>query len=214
MSSMTKYPDDTAHKVLMTAMSMFGTEGVDAVSLRRINTESGTANTSAVHYYFSNKDGLVQAIIDFLHEKIWHPALVELQDLVAEEPDLRTVLEVGMWPGKQVLLKESWGIDAQSFCFQVITGLRNDYRLAFKKITDPQVTLMIRALRELLPEISEETLKQRIKFLMTEALVGHWTRTRIMHAVGLPNWTERIEQIYYDEYIDYTMGGLLAPSSR
>ena len=74
MSSMTKYPDDTAHKVLMTAMSMFGTEGVDAVSLRRINTESGTANTSAVHYYFSNKDGLVQAIIDFLHEKIWHPA--------------------------------------------------------------------------------------------------------------------------------------------
>ena len=63
--------EDTRLRILMTAMAMFSEDGIDAVTLRSINTSAGCSNTGAVHYHFCNKDGLIQAIIDFLQKKIW-----------------------------------------------------------------------------------------------------------------------------------------------
>ena len=77
----------------MTAMAMFSEDGIDAVTLRSINTSAGCSNTGAVHYHFCNKDGLIQAIIDFLQKKIWQPAFDELNVLLAQDPRLREILD-------------------------------------------------------------------------------------------------------------------------
>jgi len=49
--------------ILTVAEQLFGQKGYEGVSLREISAASGSANHSAVNYYFTNKDGLVDAII-------------------------------------------------------------------------------------------------------------------------------------------------------
>lgn len=60
-------------KIMITAEQLFGEHGCDAVSLNEINKAAGQRNTSALHYYFGSKDGLLEAII------LTHYAEVEAQ---------------------------------------------------------------------------------------------------------------------------------------
>jgi AcrR family transcriptional regulator len=55
-------PDPRA-KILDTAERLFAAHGIDAVSLREIANGAGQKNTSAAHYYFKDKQGLVAALI-------------------------------------------------------------------------------------------------------------------------------------------------------
>jgi AcrR family transcriptional regulator len=55
----------TKIRLLMTAERLFGTRGIDAVSLREIASEADAANTHAVQYHFGSKDGLMSAIFQY-----------------------------------------------------------------------------------------------------------------------------------------------------
>ena len=48
---------------MQTAETLFARTGIDAVSLNEINKVAGQRNTSAIHYHFGNKEGLIQAIV-------------------------------------------------------------------------------------------------------------------------------------------------------
>ena len=49
--------------LMLKAQELFARKGIDAVSLNEINKAAGQRNTSALHYHFGNKDGLIAAII-------------------------------------------------------------------------------------------------------------------------------------------------------
>jgi AcrR family transcriptional regulator len=51
------------HKIMITAEQLFGQRGIDAVSLNEINKAAGQRNTSALHYHFGSKSGLLEAIM-------------------------------------------------------------------------------------------------------------------------------------------------------
>jgi AcrR family transcriptional regulator len=53
----------TRSALLITAERLFGTYGIDAVSLLAIVRESGQGNKNAVQYHFGSKDGLIRAIV-------------------------------------------------------------------------------------------------------------------------------------------------------
>ena len=62
--------DDATRKALVVAaFRLFAMEGVGAVSLRRITASAGAANQSAIHYHFSNRLGLVRAVLDHVNDK-------------------------------------------------------------------------------------------------------------------------------------------------
>jgi len=68
-SSPTAEPDSqssagTREKLLLAAEALFATEGVDGVSMRRINRAAGQQNASALHYHFGSRRDLVAAIIN------------------------------------------------------------------------------------------------------------------------------------------------------
>ena len=197
----------------MTAMAMFSEDGIDAVTLRSINTSAGCSNTGAVHYHFCNKDGLIQAIIDFLQKKIWQPAFAELNVLLAQDPSLREILETALWPDRRILFEERWGVDATSFCFEISTGSHENYRSALKKIYAPHFDLLYETLNKRLKDLPEAALKQRVKFLFSEVMVGHWARTRVQRTL-LIEWSKVSQEIYFNDYIDFAIGGLLAPCSN
>jgi len=49
--------------LMLKAQELFASKGIDAVSLNEINKAAGQRNTSALHYHFGNKQGLISAII-------------------------------------------------------------------------------------------------------------------------------------------------------
>lgn len=54
----------SADAILDAAETLFGRHGTEGVSLRQIAVAAGSANHSAVQYYFSNKDGLMRGIFE------------------------------------------------------------------------------------------------------------------------------------------------------
>jgi AcrR family transcriptional regulator len=202
-------PESTRQTILLTALKLFHDEGIDAVKLLRISAESGSANTAAVHYYFKNKDGLVQAILDFLDANIWSPAYQQLEDVLVGEPDIREVLYVGLWPSNRIAFDFSWGADAQSVMFHIATGANSEYRHALDTITAPQQSLFRDAVRALVPELSDDVFEARWNFVLTGATFGLHASTRLLRLEE--GWTLASEKKYVDYMLDYVVGGLTGP---
>jgi AcrR family transcriptional regulator len=91
---MTEPPNPAAYGVdtqsrrqllIKTASQLFAQKGIDAVSLNEINKAAGQRNTSAMHYHFGSKEGLVQAII-YEHYAAIDEQINELLDLWEARP--------------------------------------------------------------------------------------------------------------------------------
>lgn len=63
-----RLPETTKHVIVQTALHMFAQHGIDGVSLSELRTASGQNNRSAIHYHFGNKEGLLDAVTDYLGE--------------------------------------------------------------------------------------------------------------------------------------------------
>lgn len=59
----TKDPQNRRQLLMRTAEALFAEKGIDNVSLNQINKAAGQRNTSALHYHFGNKKGLIDAIV-------------------------------------------------------------------------------------------------------------------------------------------------------
>jgi len=89
-------PSVAALKIVVAAERLFAQHGIDGVSLRQIATAAGSANNSAVHYYFGSKRGLIVAIFRYRL-----PQLINERRLLAarsDPDDLRSQLEAHFLP--------------------------------------------------------------------------------------------------------------------
>ncbi len=55
--------DATRERLLRTAERLLAEHGIDGVSLREITRESGARNVRAIQYHFSDRDGLIRAVL-------------------------------------------------------------------------------------------------------------------------------------------------------
>ena len=90
--------DQVAHtraRLLRAGERLFAERGIHQVRLREINALAGQRNSSALHYHFGSRDGLVEAILAE-HQRAMdvevRPALDEL--VAAAEPTVRDVVAV------------------------------------------------------------------------------------------------------------------------
>ncbi len=61
--SSTARPITGRDRLLDAAEKLMAERGTAAVSLREINAEAGQRNTSAIHYHFENRQGLIAAVV-------------------------------------------------------------------------------------------------------------------------------------------------------
>jgi AcrR family transcriptional regulator len=202
--------ESTRQSILLTALKLFHDDGIDAVKLLRISAESGSGNTAAVHYYFKNKDGLIGGILDFLDANVWQPAYQQLEEVLTDEPDIREVLYVGLWPSNRIAFDFPWGADAQSVMFHIATGANSEYRHALDTITGPQQSLFRDAVRALVPVLSDDVFDVRWNFVLTGATFGLHASTRLLRLEE--GWTLASEKKYVDYMLDYVVGGLSGPA--
>ena len=86
----------TGRKLVQTAEALFAAHGIAGVSLRQISADSGSANSSSVHYHFGTKEALVEAIFAFrLPELLQRRALLKAR---CDPEDLRSRLEGHLLP--------------------------------------------------------------------------------------------------------------------
>src|SRR4051794_8892570 len=90
--------EPTQVRLLDAAERLIGERGVDAVSLRAINTEAGS-NVAAAHYHFGSKEALVRAVLDRRMSVLAEERFVRLAPLEsAPEPAPRALAEVIVGP--------------------------------------------------------------------------------------------------------------------
>jgi len=83
-------------QLVLTAERLYAQHGLDGVPLRRIGTEAGMANKSAVQYHFGTKEGLIQAILLNRLEHLTRRR--QLLEARAPADDLRRVVEAHQLP--------------------------------------------------------------------------------------------------------------------
>ena len=74
---------DTREKLILVAIQMFAEQGFSGVSMRNINSAAGTRNSSAVHYHFGSKMGIIEAVMEKLNAQL-RPIFDQVTDSLDE----------------------------------------------------------------------------------------------------------------------------------
>ena len=157
----------TRERILRAAEALFAERGIDAVSLREI-TAAANANTASLHYHFGSKEALLAEIFSSRALPIAERRL-ELLDRVGRDKKGRPVLEDVL----RAFLRPALEVPAgpQGAAFVLLRA-----RLAFEpadirrtvlgKAFDASSKKFIEALREALPDLTEDRLHWRFHFLL------------------------------------------------
>ncbi|CAN5700524.1 hypothetical protein BH10ACT9_BH10ACT9_01420 [soil metagenome] len=82
--------NETRTNLLSAAEQLFATRGVDGVSLREIARSAGAKNVTAVQYHFTDRDGVLRAILD-KHLPAVDERRHALLDAAESDPSLRVL---------------------------------------------------------------------------------------------------------------------------
>lgn len=216
MNTTSRTRADTRHNLILSALHLFSEQGIDAVSMRTINSDAGARNASAVHYHFGSKQGIIEAVIEFIREELDAfrlPALTDLEARVGagDPPTCREVMWAAFQPYRQLGAKPGHGRAAIRFLAMLQTHMSEDIREALMD-RDPQETahrfdaLLARAL----PELSAEVRRSRYIYAWTLMVQGFAGTGSWEHApfgyLRAPSG-----DIALMRFFDYLVGGLEAP---
>lgn len=94
--------ESTRRLLVCAALELFSRHGIEAVTMAKVRDTVGVGNRSVIHYYFQNKAGLVQAVLDEVNA-LFAPLQAEaLQELLAIQseraPTVREIVGIGFAP--------------------------------------------------------------------------------------------------------------------
>lgn len=115
---------ETRESLLRAAERLFAQQGVDGVRVREINQLAGQRNSSALHYHFGSRDGLLAAIRARHRQPIEdrRAALLDALERDGRTDDLRALVETFVIPFSAELATES-GRDYMRILPQIVGRL-------------------------------------------------------------------------------------------
>ncbi|MEH6593821.1 MAG: TetR/AcrR family transcriptional regulator [Halioglobus sp.] len=153
--------------ILETAERLFAERGIENVSLNEINKTAGQKNTSALHYHFSNRQGLLYAILD-QHSDELRPKIVarlgKLERVTDGTPDPLDFVSAYIGPYVQKLGN--------------VRGVRFLQIMAMMLTSDPSRAVVLRDTE------TTEDLRPRIQALMNRFLIDLSQEERNMRALS------------------------------
>ncbi|MET0239493.1 MAG: helix-turn-helix domain-containing protein [Sphingobium sp.] len=197
--------------LLDTAEQLIAEHGIGGVSLREIAAAAGQKNNSAVHYYFKDKQGLVDALIADRIAKV-----EEARSAIVEEAGDLTRYDAGallrmMWQPMLDLCTQRGGAWVIQFHLSYhLSSLQN--RTQLHPITaDPDhhqaSSKLLQALRANYPQLHIEQLRYRLGLIF----MMFWTAVS-RHDLALKN-ADLAEQRHFslDELVRMAIAALGAP---
>ncbi len=198
----------TRELLILTAERLFAEHGIDAVSLRQINTEAGQRNLSATHYHFGSKEALIGIIYDFRMERVNRRRMAFLSRLEVEKrlDDIHALVEAVVTPIVEEVTGDDSGAHYIRFLAQVIghPQLRLD-QLWTSRHADG-LSRIVHQLRSALPQLPAAVYSLRIG-LMWEQIIHALADQDLLRE----NAGQTSHALFISNLIDVVASGLMAP---
>lgn len=160
------------------AERLFGTHGVEAVSLRDIVRAAGHKNESAVHYHFGSKSKLVDAVIAERLKHIEARRVVMLGAIEADRAttDVKRLMGAFVEPLADEVLTAPGGEDYIRFLAQAITRPGFDIVEHIAKLGLRGMIGVTRHLRALNPRVPLELqkMRERMAIIAVVTAIAGW----------------------------------------
>lgn len=206
---------DTKTNLVLSALQLFADEGIDAVSMRTINSAAGARNASAVHYHFGSKLGIIEAIIEFIRAELDAHRLPALEALEAraasgDTPSAREVLWAAFRPYHLLSRTEGHGRAALRFLARLQTDANADIQSLLNRDAHDIARRFDNLLAGALPQLPEAVRRARYLYAWTLIVQGFAGRFSWEHTafgdLRPPTGEEGLLRFF-----DYVAGGLEAP---
>ncbi len=202
----------TREALLLAGERLFAENGIDAVSLRQINTAAGQRNSSAAHYHFGSKDALVRAIFDYRMERVNRNRQTQLTAALTGHDGalpVRQIVATLVYPIVDEIKDSQGGSFYIRFLSQAIGHPQSGTSHYSESLLADAAHSAYAQLRLALPAIPEPILGQRFG-LMWEMIIhalADRERGSQLHA-----HTQHIEpDLFIHNLIDTASGALTAP---
>lgn len=202
---------DTRTRLLLTALKLYSNEGLHAVSLRRISTESGSKNSAAMHYHFENKLGVIRALVEMISRELTAIA-TEIAPAKKSPRSIRTACREILKPLVLLPKRNAWGLDAVRFLSRMVSEGDKAIAALVSEFYSPFFTRLDKALARELPQLPADVRKLRLMFISTNVLHGVSEAAWLQHS-PLGDLSQFDEDTLLEHLIDYLIGGLSAPSA-
>lgn len=146
---------------------LFARKGVDRVRLREINELAGQRNSSALHYHFGSRDGLVLAILRRHQDDVDAEVARQLDQWEQEghQPDVREIAAAVVRPEAEKLGSPS-GRDFLRIVPSVVPGLSATLRKGRAEPLTPQTRRVLDLFEARIGELPSELRRERLVVYM------------------------------------------------
>ena len=199
---------DTRERLLLTALHLYATEGLHAVSLRRISTAAGSRNSAAMHYHFRNKTGVVQALMEMIAQELSHIYFALRKDRVSPR-SLRGACRDTLRPLLLLPKRQSWGADGVQFLARLVSESDKDVAEMVNTMFAPFWQRLDRALAKQVPDLPAPVRRLRLMFMSSNVFHGV-AEVAWLHHTPLGDLSGFDEDALLDHLVDYLIGGLQA----
>jgi AcrR family transcriptional regulator len=200
----------TRERLLRAGERLYAQQSIDGVRVREINQFAGQRNSSALHYHFGSREGLLEEILN-RHRSPIEARRAAMLDALEDEgrtDDLRALVETIVFPFAAELATES-GRDYLRILPQVI-GRRGLPLGAIPDSFGPEgIRRTLRYAHRCLPELPASLREERLNVAMefvTNAIA------RRAHDIDLGSPFRFPEEQYIANIVDMAVGAITAPA--
>lgn len=202
---------DIKERLILAALELFSEQGIHGVSMRNINTLSGTKNSGAAHYHFGNKLGLIKALLEFLSntvQEIRDEHFQEAQVQIATgQADARTILGAFYTPYIHLHEEREYGKQAIRFFARLATEATPEIQGVLNEQFGARFELLFNLLSKMLPQTDANVLKRQILFSWISAIHSLADLDYLSNTFYGDMSGDSHEQIV-EQFIDYVLYGM------
>lgn len=167
---------DTREKLIIVAIKSFAQEGFGGVSMRTINSAAGTKNSSAVHYHFGSKMGIIEAIMDKLDQQLSpvHDNIAQGLEQRFEQGDL-TVEDVVMalqLPFWVLYCTPDYGRFAVKLCARLMLEADDELKRMYNRYLETPIGRLYGLLKKLQPNKDDQQLRFQLSHCLMSTISG------------------------------------------
>jgi AcrR family transcriptional regulator len=203
--------EGTREKLLLTAMHMYARQGIHEVSLRAISTAAGSRNSAAMHYHFTNKLGVLDALAGFIFD--------HLNEIGAEQQlyrrsqcsqDVGHSIKLVLLPIVEMADRYPWGGDAIRFLSRLLAESSEEYSAITIRHNHKFYRAADTFLADLLPQLDQQTRQLRMMFMAVNIFHG-FAEIASLQRTPLGDLSQIDRDSLIDQLVTYLAGGLQAP---
>lgn len=205
---------NTREQLVLAAMELFSEQGIRATSLRQVNEAAGTKNSGAVHYYFKNKIGLIEAVVSYIYENL----IIDTSEEELEKAGLplaknlrgvRRIVYEHFLPLAVTHDQMPWGKDAVGFLAHLMMESDPQINGIWHSAMGSETQRVVDTLSTQLPAVPRAAVERRYLFAIVN-LVHGLADSRSLTDIGFGNLEATKPSAFFVELVDYISAGIKA----